>query len=208
MSKKSIVAISIIVILISIGFYINIKPETEIKKEKKIIPKSTIEKKEYELGEITSITFEEIFDVKKEDIFELNEAYAGFIEKYDEAIYFKTDFTPIFEKNIGDEVSININGTDFIGYLKNAEIRKLKHTNIDWFSFRIQPDLEQPYDSISINGYKDPDTKKFEFNGNIEYKRINNTENYRFSINEKLGVLISDRNFNKYLDFDLGIKYD
>jgi len=147
------------------------------------------------------VKWEEVEDPQIEDIRELNEQYAEFIEKTSDARYFKADFTELFKKKVGDEVTLVIDGEEFNGVLVRADIIDPLQSEVEqgldypYYSFRIQPDKETYSSSIDVGGSIDLNGN-FKFTGDINYRGSNGGIKYRYDINNKIGVIIP------YNDFD------
>jgi len=159
------------------------------------------------------VKWEMVDDPKPEDIKELNPDYADFIDKYADARYFKADFTELFKKKVGDEVTLVIDGEEFNGVLVDLNIEypngvyyadgSIKHI---YYDVRIQPNNEDYSNYIDVGGSFNPLTGEFKYTGDIDYMDINGGIKYRYDVNNKIGVIIPYHEFNSYLFNDLGLR--
>ena len=154
------------------------------------------------------VKWEEVKDPKIEDIRELNEEYADFIEDKSDARYFKADFTELFKKKVGDEVTLVIDGEEFNGVIVNADIEKPDgiyysdgSTKQIYYNYRIQPNKSDYSNYIDIGGSLNPLTGEINYEGDIDYTGINGGIKYRYDINNKIGVIIPYDDFDNYINF-------
>jgi len=142
------------------------------------------------------VKWETVDNPNPEDIKDLNDVYYDFIEETSDARYFKADFTELFKKKVGDEVTLVIDGEEFNGHITSVE-----NNNSD-YEFSIQPmgeNLDKVNSIIFVGGsiYTDG---TYDFTGDINYRSTNGGINYEFNINEKIGVILPTNDFQNFID--------
>ncbi len=165
---------------------------------------------------VETIEFEQVTDeVKGEDLFALGESFLGFVRKYpDEVTFFKTDFSPIFDRKVGDEVSFIVGDRQYLGVIDTAYIQHSSELDLKpeieytYYDFRIRPysQIEENDSTYYINiGGTKFNNGDFKYFGNIKYEP---NDHQRFQIDSKIGVIVPDRKFDYYLSVDMGSGLD
>ncbi len=192
-----------------------------------VYSKPSVKKDEHNYNNVqATIGFEEITQgIFEQDILELNEIFLAYVIKENDALFFKADFTPIFERKIGDEVSVKLGDKEFFGVVTKADVvnptseEKKEGLGIS-YNFHIRPYEEYieeiniangassksdyQYHVISILGSIDSNNI-YQFTGDVFYPGF---EEQRFQINNKIGVMLPDTKFDNFLHSNYDIGYD
>ena len=152
------------------------------------------------------VKWEEVEDPQIEDIKNLNELYAKFIEDRSDARYFKADFTELFKKKVGDKVTLVIDGEEFNGVITNSEIEYPTDdyyldgsTQEIYYNIRIQSEIDRNSQYIDIGGHLDPLTGEFHYSGDIAYVGVNGGIKYEYHIDNNIGVILPYDEFQNFL---------
>jgi hypothetical protein len=152
------------------------------------------------------VKWETVDEPKPEDIKNLNELYYEFIEETADARYFKADFTEIFKKKIGDEVTLVIDGEEFEGFITDSEVEYPTDTYYAdgstqhiYNHIRIQSEMDRNSQYIDIGGHLDPLTGEFHYSGDIAYVGLNGGIKYEYHIDNNIGIILPYDGFQNSL---------
>jgi len=160
----------------------------------------------------TTVTFEIIQkkDVSADDIIDLEKSIfhgtdttdiTDYINEYNDEIYFKADFEPLFKEKIGSDIVLDIGGKQYSGELTQSDIEYPTEEDIindldtTYYSFDIQQEKE--YATITVTGWKDVDGN-YAYEGTI-IDLVSTNNDKQFFISNNIGVILPEQEYDSFL---------
>ena len=140
-------------------------------------------------------------DVSRKDLRNIgldhSDVYLEFTEKGGDATYFKPDFKGLFEKKVGDKVTLVFDNIEYEGY-----IHRIETDGNDFKNITITPEICSD-NNEEVNCYDNTVSVAYFgdniYNGNINYTDIVGGVNYSFEANNGIGIIVPTFEYEMFL---------